>query len=113
VSDQWKDLPPGEKQAWLLDQSLNRKREILTMPLPDESDDSIEATRIRALILSAADSTISQTIALRSNMLATKQDTHDQEMAQFIEERRQEAILQIEKMREEPRPTWPNGRKHD
>jgi hypothetical protein len=46
---------------------------------------------------------------------------HDQELAQLIEERRQEALLQIEKMRrEEPRPedtraAWPNGRngEHD
>jgi hypothetical protein len=62
----WEDLPPGEKQARLLDQALDRKREILTMPLPDDGDDSIEATRLRALILTAADSTINQTIALRS-----------------------------------------------
>ena len=59
----WDDLSPGEKQAWLLDQALDRKREILTLPMPDESDDSIEATRLRALILTAADSTINQTIA--------------------------------------------------
>jgi hypothetical protein len=53
----WSSLPPGDKQAWLLDQALDRKREILTMPLPDDGDDSIEATRLRALILTAADST--------------------------------------------------------
>jgi hypothetical protein len=63
---QWKDLPPGDKQAWLLDLALDRKREILALPLPDESDDSPEATRLRSLILAAADSTINQTIALRS-----------------------------------------------
>jgi hypothetical protein len=32
-------MPPGEKQAWLLD----RKREILAMPLPDDGDDILEA----------------------------------------------------------------------
>jgi hypothetical protein len=106
----WNSMPPGDKQAWLLDQALDRKREILTMPLPDDGDDSLEATRLRALILAAADSTISQTIALRSNMLATAQDTHDQELAQLIEERRQAALLEIAKLREEPRPAWPNGR---
>jgi hypothetical protein len=63
---QWKDLSPGDKQAWLLGQALDRKREILTMPLPDDGDDSIEATRLRALILAASDSTINQTIAMRS-----------------------------------------------
>jgi hypothetical protein len=54
----WDDLPPGEKQAWLLDRALDRKREILSLPLPDESDDSAEATRLRALVLTAADSKI-------------------------------------------------------
>jgi hypothetical protein len=63
---QWKDMPPGEKQAWLLDQALDRKREILAIPLPDESDDSAEAHRMRLLVLAAADSTINQTIQLRS-----------------------------------------------
>jgi hypothetical protein len=82
--EQWDTLSPSEKQALLLDQALDRKKEILTMPLPDVDDDSSEATRLRALILAAADSTISQTIALRSNMLATARDTHDQEMAQKI-----------------------------
>jgi hypothetical protein len=98
----WDDLPPGEKQARLLDQALDRKREILSLPLPDDGDDSIEATRLRALILTAADSTINQTIALRSNMLAMAQDTradeHDRAMEALIEERRQKALLTIAKM---------------
>jgi hypothetical protein len=98
----WKDMPPGDKQAWLLDQALDRKREILTMPLPDDGDDSLEATRLRALVLAAADSTISQTIALRSGALAaTAQDTRDRELEKFIEERRKQAELLIAKMREE------------
>jgi hypothetical protein len=101
----WDTLSPGDKQAWLLDQALDRKREILTMPLPDDGDDSIEATRLRALILAAADSTISQTIQLRSGALASPaRDTRDQELEQIIEERRQQAALMIEKMREEPLP---------
>ena len=108
----WNDLPPGEKQARLLDQALDRKREILTMPLPDDGDDSIEATRLRALILTAADSTINQTTALRSNMLATAQDTradeHDRAMEALIEERRQKAILEIARMeREASSPSMP------
>ncbi len=61
----WDAMSPGDKQAWLLAMALDRKREILAMPLPDESDDSVEATRCRSLILAAADSTINQTIALR------------------------------------------------
>jgi|SRR5580704_3120981 hypothetical protein len=96
----WNDMPPGDKQAWLLDQALDRKREILSMPLPDESDDSIESTRLRALILAASDSTINQTIALRSAALGTASDARDTEMEQFIEERRQQALAMIEKMRE-------------
>jgi hypothetical protein len=48
---------------------------------------------------------------LRSGALAATADKHDQELAQFIEERRQAAIMQIEKLRDEPRPAW-NG-EHD
>jgi hypothetical protein len=122
----WDAMPPGEKQAWLLDLALDRKREILTVPRPDDDDDSPEATRLRALILAAADSTINQTIALRSNALASAQDTHDQELLQLIEERRQKALVQIAEMRGETLPgdahapceaatAWPNGRngEHD
>jgi hypothetical protein len=97
----WNDLSPGDKQAWLLDQALDRKREILAIPLPVDDDDSPEATRLRSLILTAADSTISQTIALRSNMLAMAHDNeHDRAMEALIEERRQAALLTIAKMRE-------------
>src|ERR1700730_10979755 len=71
--------------AWLLDQALDRKREILTIPLPDGDDDSPDAARIRSLILAAADSTISQTIALRSDALAAAKDNRDAELEQFIE----------------------------
>jgi hypothetical protein len=100
----------------LLALALDRKREILTVPLPDDGDDSPEATRLRALILAAADSTISQTIALRSNALASAaaKDTRDHELLQFIEERRQAALVQIAKMRERPE-VGDNGRngEHD
>jgi hypothetical protein len=97
----WDDLSPGEKQAWLLDQALDRKREILTLPMPDESDDSIEATRLRALILTAADSTINQTIALRSPSLATASNARDAAVEAYIEERRQKALKIIAKMDED------------
>jgi hypothetical protein len=120
--EQWDDMPPGDKQAWLLDLALDRKREILTIPMPDVDDDSSEATRLRSLILAAADSTISQTIALRSNALASAKDTRDHELLQLIEERRQAALLEIARMREREEPLgddahapWPNGRnsEHD
>jgi hypothetical protein len=62
-------MSPGEKMAWLLNQALDCKQEILTIPLPDPSDDSLEAGRARALILAAADSTIEQTIRLQTNQL--------------------------------------------
>jgi hypothetical protein len=100
----WTDMPPGEKQAWLLGQALDRKREILSLPLPDETDDSAEAHRARSLVLAAADSTINQTIALRSAALGTASDARDAELPQFIEERRQKAAARIAKMREEPIP---------
>jgi ABC-type uncharacterized transport system ATPase subunit len=100
VTADWNDLSPGDKQAWLLDRALDRKREILAIPLPDEGDDSGEATRLRALILAASDSTINQTIAMRLNLLATPaQDTRAQEIEAFIEERRQKALLDIARMR--------------
>jgi hypothetical protein len=47
----------------------------------------------------AADSTINQTIALRSNMLAPE-DNRAHELEQFIEERRLKARAMIAKMRE-------------
>jgi hypothetical protein len=98
----WDTMPPGDKQAWLLDQALDRKREILTVPLPDDGDDSIEATRLRALVLAAADSTISQTIALRSAALSqtSASDARDDVMERFIEERHRQALAMIEKMKE-------------
>jgi hypothetical protein len=105
----WDTMSPGEKQARLLDQALDRKREILAIPLPVDDDDSPEATRLRSLILTAADSTISQTIALRSNMLAMAQDTRAHDLEQFIEERRQKAVAMIARMQETPMPedtTW-------
>jgi hypothetical protein len=95
----WDDLSPGDKQAWLLDQALDRKREILTIPLPDVDDDSLEATRLRALILNAADSMIGQTIQLRTNQLVEAADV-DNDIEAIIEERRQQALLKIAKMRE-------------
>jgi hypothetical protein len=100
ASPAWDTMPPGDKQAWLLDQALDRKREILSLPLPDDGDDSLEATRLRALILAAADSTINQTIALRSNMLGTASDARDAEIEKFIEERRLKAVAMIAKMDE-------------
>ena len=54
------------------------------------------------MVLAAADSTISQTIALRSNALAAAQDTRDNELLQLIEERRQKALLEVARMRGEP-----------
>jgi hypothetical protein len=94
-----------------MDPTLDRKREILSLRLPHESDDSAEAHRARSLVLAAADSTINQTIALRLNLLATAaQDNRDAELEQFIEERRQQALLTIERMRaDEPGSMRPNG----
>jgi hypothetical protein len=95
VPANWNDMPPGDKQAWLLDLALDRKREILAIPLPDDGDDSSEATRLRALILSAADSAINQTIALRSSALSAAQDARDNELLQLIEGRRQKAPCRL------------------
>lgn len=93
----WDSMSPGEKQAWLLDKGLDCKRDILTMPLPDPYVDSIEAHRIRALVLDAADSTIEQTIRLRTNQLAAT-NSHDDEIGKIFEERQRKAILEIERL---------------
>jgi hypothetical protein len=93
---QWDSMSPGEKQAWLLDQALDVKRDILTMTLPDPDDDSPEAHRTRSLLLAAADSTIEQTIRLQTNQL--KPSAADDGIAEIIEERRQRALREIERM---------------
>jgi hypothetical protein len=92
----WDSMSPGEKQAWLLNQALDCKRDILNMPLPDPNDDSIEANRLRALVLDAADSTIEQTIRLQTNQL--RPSTANDEIGELLEERRQRALLEIERM---------------
>jgi hypothetical protein len=98
ASPAWDTMPPGDKQAWLLDQALDRKREILTLPLPHESDNSAEAHRARSLVLTAADSTIDQTIRLRSAALDKASGDHDAALEQIIEEWRQQALAMIAKM---------------
>ena len=92
----WDSLSPGEKQSWLLDKALDCKREILTLPMPDPDDDSVEAHRIRALILAAADSTIEQTIRLRTNQLTPA--ANDDGIEKLLEERQRLAILEIERL---------------
>ena len=95
----WEARPPGEKQARLLDQALDRKREILSLPLPDAEDDSTEAHRARSLVLAAADSTINQTIAFRTNRLsAAADDAHDAAMEALFEERMKKAQLEIDRL---------------
>jgi hypothetical protein len=92
----WNSMSPGEKMAWLLNQPLDVKRDILTMPLPDPDDDSPDAHRIRALVLDGADSTIEQTIRLRTNQL-TPAANYDG-IEKLLEERRRFAILEIERL---------------
>jgi hypothetical protein len=65
--------------------------------LPDPNDDSAEAHRMRSLILAAADSTIEQTIRLRTNQLAAT-NSHDDEIGKIFEERQRKAILEIERL---------------
>ena len=92
----WDSMSPGEKLAWLLDQALDCKREILTLPLQDPNDDSIEAHRIRMLVLSAANSTIEQTIRLRTNLLTPS--AADDGIEKIFEERQRNALLEIERL---------------
>jgi hypothetical protein len=92
----WDSLSPGEKQAWLLGKALDVKRQILTLSMPDPNDDSIEAHRLRFLILAAADSTIEQTIRLRTNQLTPS--AADDGMEKIFEERRAAAELEIARL---------------
>jgi hypothetical protein len=87
---------PAKNRAWLLNQALDFKREFLTVPLPDPEDDSPEAHRLRSLLLAAADSTIEQTIRLRTNQLAP---APSDDIGKLIEERRQKALEEIAGMR--------------
>jgi hypothetical protein len=89
-------MSPGEKLEWRLGRALDCKREILTLPLPDPSDDSAEAHRLRSLILAAADSTIEQTIRLQTNQL--KPTAADDGIGKFLEEQRRAALAKIEAM---------------
>jgi hypothetical protein len=93
---QWDTLSPSEKQSWLLDKALDCKRDILTLPMPDPNDDSIEAHRTRTLVLTAADSTIEQTIRMRTNQL--KPAAADDDIEKIFEERQRRAILEIERL---------------
>jgi hypothetical protein len=81
-------------------QALDVKRDILTMPLPDPNDDSIEAHRLRSLILAAVDSTIEQTIRLRTNLLTPS--AADDDMEKIFEERRLAAEAEIARLNAEP-----------
>ena len=52
---------------------------------------------MRSLILAAADSTIEQTIRLRTNQLAAT-NSRDDEIGEIFEERQRKAILEIERL---------------
>ena len=58
---------------------------------------AFEAHRIRTLVLDAADSTIEQTIRLRTNQLAVT-NSHDDEIGKIFEERQRRAIKEIERL---------------
>jgi hypothetical protein len=90
---------PGEKLAWRLDLALDVKRDILTLPMPDPNDGSIEAHRIRMLVLVAAVSTIEQTIRLHASQL--KPSAADDAMEKIFEERRAAAEVEIVRLEAE------------
>jgi hypothetical protein len=95
----WDSMSPGEKQEWLLNQALDCKRDILTLPMPDPNDDNADAHRLRMLVLSAADSTIEQTIRLQTNQL--KPSAADDGMEKIFEERRAAAEQEIARLEAE------------
>jgi hypothetical protein len=71
----WVRLGQAAKLQLLTELSLDRKFEILRIPLPADDDDSVEAHRVRQLILSAADSTIHQTIKVEEGQLRKAEGT--------------------------------------
>jgi hypothetical protein len=71
------------------------------LPLPDKSDDSVEANRLRTLVLNASDTTISQAISLQSLASGEGKNAVAEEVEAFIKARRQMALRQIEMMNQE------------
>ena len=69
----FEDLSPAEKLDWLGNLALDRKRDLLGTPLPADDDDSVEAHRLRTVILTAADSTINQIIKVNEVRLRARQ----------------------------------------
>jgi hypothetical protein len=69
------------------------------MPMPDGDDDSAEAIRLWALLLAAADSTIEQTIRLKTSQLTPA--ANDDEVGKVIEERLAAARLEIAGLEDE------------
>ena len=69
----FEDLSPAEKLDWLGNLALDRKRDLLGTPLPADDDDSVEAHRLRTVILTAADSTINQIIKVNEVRLRARE----------------------------------------
>jgi hypothetical protein len=92
------DATPADLLAANLRKALHRQAELLDLPV-DPAD-----PRVGRLIADVANQTLNAALRAQENSLAAKRDDdeHDRAMAALIEERRQKALLQIAKMREQP-----------
>jgi len=93
--------PPEERTpANLLTANLHRAlaRQAELLDLPVDPDDP----RVSRLVADVANQTLNAALRAQENSLAVKRDDdeHDRAMEALIEERRQKALLAIEKMRE-------------
>jgi hypothetical protein len=88
------DAPPAELLAANLRKALRRQAELLDLPV-DPAD-----LRVSRLIADVANQTVNAVVRAQEASLAAKRDDeHDRAMEALIEERRQKALLAIEKMR--------------
>ena len=82
------DLPavfdPAKELDALTEIAMRKKREILELELPGPRDHRPEAVRTRALVLSAADSTINQKIKVDESSMRQRQDESRQAILERI-----------------------------
>jgi hypothetical protein len=90
--EEWDKMTPGQKLSALLVDALDYKRELLELPRPGPEDLSFHN-----LMLRAADSIIDQVLQIEVNPLH-REPSND--LDRVLEERRQKAIAEIERMKE-------------
>lgn len=94
VSDKiWRDLTPGQKQASLLSDALDYKRELMAKTA--EFEVSLENAPLHNLFLKCSDSIINQVLQIEANAL--HRPVSD-EIEKLFEERQKHALREIERL---------------